>query len=155
MEITREGRKPIETARANKETLMAPYIIDEKIDNTILDQIQEGMRVYDYDGRHLGKVRRVILGAVSDEAGAPGRGPATAGRSSLRKASLIENVAETLAAEEPLPETLRERLLRHGYIQIDTAGLLASDRIALPDQIESVSNNSVWLGVAQEDLFKY
>jgi hypothetical protein len=118
----------------------SPSFSDNKIP-TVLHQVREGMRVCDRNGEDIGQVRRLYLGAVSEAANEQGRGPATAPGRGGRDDSLIENLAETFTADEPLPEALRGRLLRQGYIRIDTAGLFSSDRFALPEQIDSVSDD--------------
>jgi hypothetical protein len=126
---------------------------DGSTSNTILNHIREDMRVCDNAGNEIGTVRRVFLGAVSDETNDRGGGPATASTPDLRGDTLIDNVVKAFA-EEPLPEVVRERLLRHGFIRIDTHGLFASDRFALPDQIESVSDDCVHLRLAKDELIE-
>jgi hypothetical protein len=125
----------------------------ENIDNTILNQVREGMRVCDNAGNEIGTVRRVFLGAVSDETSDRGGGPATASTPELRDDTLIDYVAKAFA-DEPLPEVLRERLLRQGFIHIDTHGLFASDRFALPDQIELVADDCVRLRLTKDELIE-
>lgn len=121
--------------------------------DTILNQVHEGMRVCDNTGNEIGTVRVVFLGAVSDETNDQGGGPATAPSSEWRDDSLIDYAAQAFA-DDPLPEVLRERLLRQGFIHIDTRGLFASDRFALPDQIESVSDDCVRLRLTKDELIK-
>ncbi len=70
----------------------------------------------------------------------------------MREDTLVDNLAEAFAGDEELPEAVRGRLLRHGYIRIDTSGLFASNRFAMPDQIESVSDDCVRLRVAKDEL---
>jgi hypothetical protein len=122
---------------------------------TILNEIQEGMRVCDSAGDDIGEVRQVFLGAVSDKTHEHGSGPATSPDPDLRDDSLIDNLAEAVSADDPLPETLRGRLLREGFIRIDTAGLFASDRFALPDQIDSVSADCVRLRLTKDELIEH
>lgn len=133
---------------------MESPLFDNSTHNTILNQVQEGMRVCDSTGDEIGKVRRVFLGAVSDEMHERGKGPATAPDPEMRDDSLIENLAEAFSAEDPLPEALRGQLLRHGFIRIDTAGLFESDRFAMPDQIESVSDDTVRLKLTKDELIE-
>jgi hypothetical protein len=122
---------------------------------TILNEIQEGMRVCDSAGDDIGEVRQVFLGAVSDKTREHGSGPATAPDPGLRDDTLIDNLAEAISTDDPLPETLRGRLLREGFIRIDTAGLFASDRFALPDQIDSVSDDCVRLRLTKDELIEH
>jgi hypothetical protein len=53
-----------------------------------------------------------------------------------------------------VPDELRARLLQHGFIRIDVSGLLAADRYALPEEIESVTDAGVKLRVRQDDLIR-
>jgi hypothetical protein len=133
---------------------MEPSVFNENMNNTILNEIQEGMSVCDSDGHEIGKVRQVFLGEVSEQTNERGGGPATASAPDLRDETLVDNLAEAFSADEPLPETLRGRLLRHGFIQIDTDGLFAADRFALPEQIESVSDDCVRLRLPKDELIK-
>lgn len=133
---------------------MEPPIFDENMSSAILSQVQEGMRVCDREGDEIGTVRQVFLGNVSDKTDERGGGPATASNPDWREGTLIDNLAEGLSADETLPETLRERLLRQGYIRIGTSGLFASDRFALPDQIESVSHDCVRLHLKKDELIE-
>ena len=119
--------------------------------STILNEVHEGMPVCDNTGQEIGNVRTVFLGAVSEETNDRGGGPATAPDSGPGNETLLDYLAEAFA-DEPLPEVLRDRLLRHGFIRIDTRGLFSSDRFALPDQIESVSEECVRLNLKKDEL---
>jgi hypothetical protein len=133
---------------------MEDPVFDKSTSNSILNQIDEGMRVYDRDDNEIGTVRKVFLGAVTEKTNERGGGPATAPDPEMREDTLVDNLAEAFAGNEPLPETVRERLLRHGFIQIDVSGLFASDRFAMLEQIDSVSDDRVRLRLAKEELDK-
>ena len=133
---------------------MEEPVFDKSTSNSILNQIDEGMRVYDREDNEIGTVRKVFLGSVTDEMNERGGGPATASSPEVRDDTLVDNLAEAFAGDEPLPETVRERLLRHGFIQIDVSGLFASDRFAMLEQIDSVSDDRVRLRLAKEELDK-
>jgi hypothetical protein len=120
----------------------------------LLTQIYEEMPVYDRTSHKSGTVECVSLGAVSEEASRHGGGPATASSPGRGKSSLIEDFAKAIAPQDQLPETLRERLLRQGFIRIDSTGLFAADRYVMPDQIESVSGARVVLRATRDDLLK-
>lgn len=128
-------------------------LFDKSMSNTILNEVHEDMRVCDSAGQEIGKVRQVFLGAVSDKTNRQGGGLATASAPEEGDETLIDFVAKAFA-DDPLPEVLRERLLRHGFIRIDTNGLFASDRFALPDQIESVSEDCVRLRLTKDELIE-
>jgi hypothetical protein len=132
---------------------MESSVSNEGMTNTILSQIHEDMRVCDSAGEEIGRVREIFLGAVSDIKDQPGVGPATTSETAWRNETLVDNLAEAFA-DDPLPEVLRDRLLREGYIRIDTHGLFASDRFALPDQIDSISEDCVRLRLTREELIK-
>jgi hypothetical protein len=126
---------------------------DNSMSDTILNQVREGMPVCDNAGNEIGTVRRVFLGAVSEETNDRGGGPATASVPELRDETLVDYFARAFA-DEPLPDVLRDRLLRHGFIHIDSSGLFASDRFAMPDQIDSVSEDCVRLRLTKDELIE-
>jgi hypothetical protein len=127
-------------------------VSDENTNNTILNQVQEGMDVCNNEGEKIGRVRKIFLGAVTDEMDERGRGPATASDPEWRDETIVDNLAEVLTADDPLPATVRGQLLRLGFLRIDTSGIFTSDRFALPDQIESVSEDCVRLRVETDEL---
>jgi hypothetical protein len=55
-----------------------------------------------------------------------------------------------LFGSDDLPGELRERLLMHGFIKIDSARIFGADRYVISDQIASVEGNAVHLKVAEE-----
>ena len=131
---------------------MEEPVFDKSTSNSILNQVHEGMDVCDNEGEKIGSVRKVFLGAVTDEMDERGRGPATTSDPEWRNETIVDNIAEVFTADDPLPEAVRGRLLRHGFIRIDVSGIFAEDRYALPDQIESVSEDCVRLRVATDEL---
>jgi hypothetical protein len=122
--------------------------------NRLLTQIYEGMTVYDRAGEKLGTVERVYLGEVSNEVDKRGGGPVTAPSPGGGESSLIEDVATAIFPSDHVPETLRQRLLRHGFLRIDSTGLLAADRYVMSDQIADVSGDRVTLRVTRDELIK-
>ena len=133
---------------------MAEPVFDKSTGNSILNQVQDGMSVCDNEGEKIGSVGQVFLGAVTDEMNEQGRGPATASDPEWRDETIVDNIAEVFAADDPLPEAVRGRLLRQGFMRIDTSGVFASDRFAVPDQIESVTDDCVRLRVAKDELIE-
>jgi hypothetical protein len=111
----------------------------------ILTRISEGMTVFDCQGHKLGSVRNVHFGAVSAEDDERGLGAATVSAEETARGSLLDELARVFAPDPP-PEPMRARLLRHGFIRIDTSGLFTADRYAMPEQIASVSGDSVTCG---------
>jgi hypothetical protein len=123
-------------------------------DSRLLTEVYEGMDVYDRSGDKIGTVEYVYLGAVSEEADKYGAGPATASAPGPGESSIIEDFANALGVGEHVPETLRERLRRHGFIRIDSTGLFSADRYVMPDQIADVSDDRVTLRVLRDELIK-
>jgi hypothetical protein len=116
-----------------------------------LAQVREGMRVYDRLHNEIGTVERVQM---SDDNPATEEAEAvTPGNLRQREDSLIDNIAEAFAPDE-LPEEIRERLLQHGYIRIDSAGLFAADRYVTADKIMSVSGDALTLKVSKDELLQ-
>jgi hypothetical protein len=127
---------------------------NSELGSSVLKQIQEDMKVYDREGKEIGTVESVYLGAVDEEVEAYGGGPATSDDPDWPgEGSLIDNLAEVFNPDE-MPEVLRNRLLHHGFIRIDSSGLFSSDRYATPDQIRVVSGDDVYLNVSQDELIK-
>jgi len=121
------------------------------IQNT-MQQIRDGMTVYDRTGAAIGVVEFVRFG--EEDPTQPG--PETITGSEVENTAgtwLVESIAEVFGADDNLPDTLRSRLIRHGFVRVD-AGLLASDRFVLPDQIASVTNEGVRLHVTDDELIK-
>ena len=123
---------------------------------SILKNVRKGMEVKDSQDKRIGTVKDLYFGADSDEMMRHGAGAATAPDPSVREASLVEDVARGIAdvSGDDLPEEMRQRLINEGYIRIDTAGLLRSDRFILPEQIARVHDNHVHLTVTLDDLLK-
>ena len=131
---------------------MAEELFEPEQGSRILANIREGMTVYDRTGNNIGTVEYVYLGAVSEEADKRGEGPATIAAPGQAGGSLLDDFAKAIIPSDQVPEALRARLLRHGFIRIDSAGLFAADRYVLPGQIESVSGNRITLCVTHDEL---
>jgi PRC-barrel domain len=127
---------------------------EEEHSSRILTHIYEGMTVYDRAGDKIGTVEDVYLGAVSEEAGQRGGGPETASSPGRSESSLIEDFAQAIFPTDQVPEPVRQHLLRHGFIRIDSTGLFAADRYVMPDQIADVSEDRVTLRVTRDELIK-
>jgi hypothetical protein len=113
------------------------------------------MTVYDLNGKEIGEVEDIYLGSVSRTADDYGAGAATTyDPDRTREDTFLEDIAEVFTDDDDMPDELRSHLLRHGYIRIDVSGLFARDRYATPDQIESVSDDSVYLNVSVDELIK-
>ena len=126
---------------------------NHKEHRNILTDVYEGMVVYDHQGDKIGTVKDIYLGALTEEEDEQGLGPATA-TSAAQQSSLIEDFIQTLSPQEPLPEPLRQQLLRHGFARITSSGLFSSDRYVTPDQIAAASDDTMTLKVDKAALIK-
>jgi hypothetical protein len=133
---------------------MAEQRFDAGQGHPLLKQIYEGMTVYDATGDKIGTVEYVHIGALTEEAEERGQGPATTPSPGMGEHSLIEDFARAIAPSDRVPEVLRRRLLRHGFIRINSTGLFAADRYVMPAQIASVSADRVLLRVSRDELIK-
>src|SRR5438552_2146427 len=86
--------------------------------SNILALVRERMDVLDANGDRIGRVRNLYMGAGSEEVLKEGRGPATASVPPDTEHTLLDDFARALGGDVDMPETLRNRLLREGYIRI-------------------------------------
>lgn len=114
----------------------------------IFDKIHEGMDVYDSEGDKIGTVERLYFG--SEGVDEPGPEPATAPE--MRDDTLIDEIAEAFNTED-IPEEVRERLLRHGFVHVDGGLIFDKDYYVLPDKIDRVDADGVHVREREEDLF--
>jgi hypothetical protein len=120
-----------------------------------LSDVREGMEVHDSQEHKIGTVREIYFGADSDEMKNHGAGAATAPDPSLRKDSLVDDLARGIFdADADVPEEMRQRLINEGFLRIDSAGLFKGDRYVLPEQIARVHENHIHLNVPYDTLLK-
>ncbi|MEJ2167932.1 MAG: hypothetical protein P8X90_20605 [Desulfobacterales bacterium] len=118
--------------------------------NQTLSRIEEGMKVYDNQGSEVGTVEFVHF---SEANGSMGTG-AAATPSEPGEPGLMDILGKVFASDD-LPEELRERLLMHGFIKMDSAKLFGADRYIMFEQIAKVEKDGVHLKVADsEELLK-
>ncbi|MFI6759213.1 hypothetical protein ACIBF5_08730 [Micromonospora sp. NPDC050417] len=107
-------------------------------------QVTTGMRVVDPVGEEVGTVVAVRVGdpnavTAHDPPGGDG--------------VLGDRVPHTEYGEEPdVPPDLAARLLRTGYLKVDSPGLLARDLYIEADQIADVNQDVVELTVGRAEL---
>ncbi|MDQ4078935.1 MAG: hypothetical protein M3220_22170 [Chloroflexota bacterium] len=120
----------------------------------VLVQIEEGMDVYDSEGDKVGTVKQVFLGTVGDEAEEAGytlphvSAPST---ELFQTEPVVDQMIDGLVGADAVPEEVRERLLSHGFIEVDR-GLLKEDAFILAERVVSVLDDGVRLGVRGEEL---
>jgi len=116
----------------------------------VLENVREGMKVFDSAHHEIGKVEWVKLVDEDEETGEPVEAGLDA---EPDRHSLITDIAEAFRGDD-VPEEVRERLLHDGFIRIDAEGLFAADRYVLPDQIAGVSGDGITLTVSKDQLIK-
>jgi len=122
-------------------------LLNDTADRGPLNRVQRGMHVVDAAGEDVGRVDIVQMGDPQAET--------TAGNETLPERP-FDLVATALGGEkEPdVPEPLRSRLVRGGYLKVDGPRLLASDRYVPAEYVRSVSEDRVQLSVGRDALAK-
>ena len=116
---------------------------------TLPRDVHTGMRVIDADNNEIGRIDDFKFSENEEE---PDVTPADLDAADReRDDSLIGDIARAFVPDD-MPETLRERLLREGYIRLDTAGLFAADRYILPEQILGMDGDDLILNVSKDEL---
>ncbi len=128
--------------------------------NSPLAQVKEGMDVYSGDNK-IGTVRDFHFGEEGD---GQAQSPADRANNIATNATARDidpgnpTRVDTLVTEfanafddYDMNDTIRNRLMQHGFIRIDT-GLLGSDKFAMADQVTSVSSDRVMLSVDEDEL---
>jgi hypothetical protein len=112
-----------------------------------LAQVQTGMKVVDADGVEVGSVEDMAMsdpGAVTIE-----------GEDFRPSGGILGGVARALGGDsrEPVvPEPMRTRLIRIGYIKLTGSGLLHHERYVRGDCVARVENGRVELSVRKAQL---
>ena len=113
-----------------------------------IELIHEGMTVVDSAGQKVGTVEGLKMGDP---------GAVTEQGNEFQDTGFLGDIAEVFGDErEPdVPGPMRARLLRSGYIKVDSPGfLIETDRYVTADQIASVSGDTVRLRVTKDALVK-
>jgi hypothetical protein len=113
-----------------------------------LDRVQPGMHVVDAAGKDVGTVEDIRMGdpeAATTEGSEPRRGDTP-----------MRLVAEAFGreAEPDVPEPLRSRLIRNGYLKLDSSNLLEADRYVPAKYVRGVERDRVQLSVARDALIR-
>jgi len=120
----------------------------------LLQQIYEGMAVYDRLGDKIGTVEYVYLGELAETDEKFGSGESSPSMADGSQGSLIEEFARAIILTEQVPDIWRERLLSHGFIRMSSTGLFSTDRYVMSAQIASVDDDRVLLCVSRDRLIK-
>ncbi|TCO42465.1 hypothetical protein EV646_11387 [Kribbella antiqua] len=111
-----------------------------------ITKVREDMRVVDQTGTELGRVELVKMGDADavTTAGQQGEHP---------EGGLVGVLGRLIGGGEPdVPEPLAARLLRKGFVKVDSKGVLDRDIYVAADQIARVSGDDVHLNVSQQAL---
>lgn len=109
-----------------------------------ITQVTLGMRVIDSTGFEVGTVSRVQVG---DPNAVVARGP-TVGAGSLEG-----RVPDPLTGDEPgVPPDVAARMLRNGYLKVDSNSLFLHDVYVEANQISTVVEDKVLLSVPASHL---
>jgi len=119
---------------------------------TLLEQIREGMHVYDAGQNEVGTVDYVQFGDENPDQPGAETASVNPGQRDTHD-SLFDNIINVFKPDD-LPEVIRARLLRRGFIRVDAPGLFNADRYISPDQILSVIGNKVMLKIRKEELIQ-
>jgi len=122
--------------------------------NCLLTQVYEGTTVYSRMGEKIGTVEYVYLGELAEAADGHDQELAYPSVLGGGASSLIGEFARDVVLTEQIPAVLRDRLLRHGLLRINSTGLFAAARYVTPDQIASVSPDRVTLRVSRNELLR-
>jgi hypothetical protein len=114
-------------------------------DDEPISRVHEGMHVVDAAGDEVGRVQAVQMG--DPEALTTDRTPPP--RDILDAAMRAVGEDE---AEPDVPEPLRSRLRRTGYLKIDGPDLLDTDRYVSSQDVRDVSGERVQLKVRKDEL---
>jgi hypothetical protein len=118
--------------------------------SSLLEQIREGMKVYDRSQAEIGRVE--VVKFSDEDPDTPEPEVVDVNPIERQKRQTLLDIIAALFRDDALPEELRERLLREGFVRVDATGLLQPDRYVLPDQIASVSGDRVMLKVDKAEL---
>jgi hypothetical protein len=110
-----------------------------------IEHVTEGMRVLDASGEELGKVEFMRMGDP---------GAVTVGADMPREGGIIRDLGEAFGGEgEPdVPEPLRSRFLRTGFIKVDGKGWIDTDRYVSAEHIAGVSGDTVTLTLLKDQI---
>ncbi|MEM9953790.1 MAG: hypothetical protein AAF846_19430 [Chloroflexota bacterium] len=108
------------------------------IDTTTFEHIEEGMTVITPDDNEVGTVEFVQYADGGSEAELP------------EIENIMDVLADALTMNTRHPKEVYERLYLNGFIRIERG--LEPDKYAMPEQIECVTDDTVYLNVAEEEL---
>jgi hypothetical protein len=128
--------------------------MDTTQQQSILNEVQEGMTVYDAKLDKIGTVDYVQFGAASDSQRAQGSGPATVVPADNGYNQPLVDMVASVFDPGDMPDEMAQKLQHSGFIRIDSNGLFAADRYVTPEHITRIDGDSVYLTVTSDELLK-
>lgn len=132
--------------------------MDSGMDTTqrqsILNDVHEGMTVYDANRDKIGTVDYVQFGAASDSQRTHGAGPATVAPADNDYDQPLADTVASVFNPGDMPDEMAQKLQHSGFIRIDSNGLFTADRYVIPDQIVRADRDSVYLNVTSDELLR-
>lgn len=135
-------------------TRQAQGVMDTTQEQSILNDVHEGMTVYDANLDRIGTVDYVQFGAASDSQRAQGSGPATVAPADNGYDQPLVDMVASVFNPGDMPDEMAQKLQHSGFIRIDSNGLFAADRYVIPDNIARVDSNGVYLSATSDELLK-
>lgn len=110
----------------------------------VIELVEMNMTVVDVAGERLGHVSYIHMGDPEAD---------TTEGEDYQTPGILRWVWRGIVGSEPkTPEPFRSRLLRHGFIKINTPGRTAHDLYASADFVQAVAGETVTLSVATDQL---
>lgn len=100
----------------------------------LLKQVRNGMLVYDQHGAEIGTVEQVHLGLP-------------AATLKVGDTTRVEAREQAVFGSDRLPEMLRTHLLEQGFVRVDRPGPRPEDRYMMPEQIDRIEDDRIYLRV--------
>lgn len=125
-------------------------------DNRLIEQVHEGMRVFDSTGKEVGKVHDVRMGdpsAVTGEGEEHTLMTPDANAVASRVGTVLGADVDDLGLKLPEPE--RSRMLRMGFVTVQSGGILgigSKERYVRSDLISDVVGDRVNVLVTMDEL---
>lgn len=129
-------------------------VMDMTQERSILNEVEEGMAVYDANRKRIGEVETVHFGAVGESSAAQGAGPATVSPADTGYDQPLVDIFAPVFSPGEVPDQLAQKLYRTGFVRIDSDGLFATDRYVSPEHIARVDKDGVHLRVTRDELIK-
>jgi hypothetical protein len=117
----------------------------------LLEKIHKGMKVLDQEAHEIGTVDFVKFG--EEDPDKPGVEAAGVDPLDDTQPSLAVTLMDVFRPDE-IPDELRDRLIREGFVRMEAPGLFHADRYVLPEQIQAVNEDEVRLNVSKSELIK-